>query len=91
MFRTSLDFFISIFRLSIVQLSLRDSVYILDVIALAEKVKSPSLLSFGNDVFANEKVLKLGTVLNIYTDVVNDVMMSLHKCTHYVLIFNIIL
>ena len=44
------------------QLSVRDSVYILDVIALVEEVEEASLLSFGNAVFANENVLKLGTV-----------------------------
>ena len=47
-------------RLSIVQLSLRDRVYILDVIALAEQVPENFLLAFGNAFFANENVLKLG-------------------------------
>jgi hypothetical protein len=48
------------FRLSIVQLSLRDRVFILDVIALAEQVPDGLILAFGNAVFANENVLKLG-------------------------------
>ncbi|XP_028395062.1 exonuclease mut-7 homolog [Dendronephthya gigantea] len=47
-------------RLSIVQLSLRDRVFILDVIALAEHVPESLLLAFGNAVFSNENVLKLG-------------------------------
>ena len=47
-------------RLSIVQLSLRDRVFILDVIALAEQVPENFLLAFGNAFFANENVLKLG-------------------------------
>ena len=47
-------------RLSIVQLSLQDKVFILDVIALAEKVPETLILAFGNAFFANESVLKLG-------------------------------
>ncbi|CAB3998303.1 exonuclease mut-7 homolog, partial [Paramuricea clavata] len=47
-------------RLSIVQLSLRDRVFILDIIALAEQVPEGLILAFGNAVFANENVLKLG-------------------------------
>ncbi|XP_046844991.1 exonuclease mut-7 homolog isoform X2 [Xenia sp. Carnegie-2017] len=47
-------------RLSIVQLSLRDRVFILDVIAIANEVPRNTILSFGNAVFANANVLKLG-------------------------------
>jgi hypothetical protein len=34
----------------------------LDVIALAEQVPESSILAFGNAVFANENVLKLGNL-----------------------------
>ena len=47
-------------RLSIVQLSLQDRVFILDVLALAEKVPETLILAFGNAFFANQNVLKLG-------------------------------
>lgn len=47
-------------RLAIIQLSLRDQVFILDVIALAEQVPESVILAFGDSVLANDRVLKLG-------------------------------
>lgn len=54
--------------MSIVQLSLRDRVFILDVIAIANEVPRNTILSFGNAVFANANVLKLGKEMGVISN-----------------------
>ena len=54
-------------RLAIIQLSTRNEVFILDVIALTDNVKDSDLQQFAENVFANPQVLKLGNYYIIIT------------------------
>lgn len=54
-------------RLAIIQLSTRNEVFILDVIALTDNVKDSDLQQFAENVFANPQVLKLGNYYIITT------------------------
>ena len=73
-------------RLSIVQLSLHNRVFILDVIALAEKVSENLILAFGNAVFANENVLKLGkNNVFLFTTFVTVLRLSPHSAQGFIL------
>lgn len=54
-------------RLAIIQLSTRNEVFILDVIALTDSVKDSDLQQFAENVFANPQVLKLGNYHIIIT------------------------
>ena len=52
-------------RVSIMQLSLWNKVFILDMIALADNVKVSEMQQFAESFFANPRVLKLGKELSL--------------------------
>ena len=52
-------------RVSIMQLSIWNKVFILDMIALADKVEDYEMQQFAESFFANREVLKLGKELSL--------------------------
>ena len=52
-------------RVSIMQLSIWNKVFILDMIALADNVKDSEMQQFAESFFANPRVLKLGKELSL--------------------------
>ena len=52
-------------RLSIIQLSTWNEVFILDVIAMTDNVKDAEMQQFAESFFANPRVLKLGKELSL--------------------------
>ena len=52
-------------RVSIMQLSIWNKVFILDMIAMKDKVKDSEMQQFAESFFANPRVLKLGKELSL--------------------------
>ena len=49
-------------RMAVMQLAVNDTVYLLDMLALPQRIPQSKLRSFIRDIFANNSTIKLGTL-----------------------------